>query len=130
MKHFERLMSLRHKVVDGRATVKSVAKEVKEYVSLFETQADFAQDLNEYIDTYYEYSIGYLLMAHLAFGALTLPEAEHELNLSNNTYERVSGVVTFPNLAQAFRDIKESKPNVFAVIEEVELQYKGVSNAI
>ena len=125
MKHFEQLMSLRHKVVDGRATVKSFAKEVSEYVSLFETQADFAQDLNEYVDTYYEHSIGYLLMAHIAFAALTLPAAEHTLNLSNNTYERVSGVITFPKLAQAFRDIKESKPNVFAIIEEIESQYKG-----
>lgn len=42
MKYFNRLMSLRDKVVDGRATIKSIAKEMREYVSLFETQADFA----------------------------------------------------------------------------------------
>lgn len=126
MKYFYRLRALRDKVVDGRSTTKSIAKSVKEYVSLFETQADFAQELNEYVNTYFEYSIGYSFMAHITFAALTLPEAEHRLNISKNAYESVSGAVTFPKLAEAFRGIKESKPNVFAMIEEIESQYKRV----
>nr|DAI22229.1 MAG TPA: hypothetical protein [Caudoviricetes sp.] len=125
MRYFNRLMFLRDKVVDGRATIKSIAKEMREYVSLFETQADLAQELNEYIDTYYEYSIGYSLMVHLTFAALTLPEAEHKLNLANDTYERVDGVITFPKLADAFRGTTTSKPSIFETIKETEYQYKG-----
>lgn len=126
MKYFNRLMFLRDKVVDGRSTIKSIAKEMREYVNLFETQAELAQELNEYIDTYYESSIGYSLMVHLTFAALTLPEAEHKLNLSNSVYERVNGVITFPKLADAFRGTTASKPNIFETIKETESQYKGV----
>lgn len=127
MKYFYQLLALRTKAADGRTTTKSLARSVKEYVSLFETQADFAQEINEYEDRYYEWGISYNLLAHLAFAALTLPEAKHELPLMKGPGDRVLSTFTFPKLAQAYITSNENHPNVLARIREIESQYKGVN---
>lgn len=125
MKYFYQLRALRDKAADGRTTVKSLAKYTKEYVSLFDTQADLAKELTEYVDTYYEWCMSYSLMMHITFAALSLPYAEHSISHVAGIYGNTIRDLTFQTLAEAFKGTDKVRPNACSKVLEIESYYKG-----